>query len=388
MKRKTHSLMLELPRYVVPRARKGGKVAYFSVPKRLRPDGWPATYALGPMDDAKSFAAMIEKADRLNRELDAIRLGEDQGPKAGTIPHLIRLIEDDGAGLNRWAALSESSRATYRYAFKALLEWSASVGHPSAAMLTPQGVNALYVQYGDREKMRRLVAAALSKLLDVAVRHGLAPKNIMREMPSPPSKAAEANRENIWPEEYFETCLSAAVKRKEWSLARGLAFQRYHAQRPSDAILLHTDWLRDGRLEFRQKKTGALVRVPLDSAFKAILDQAPAQIGPLTLNGDKPHDDKSYRNALYRLQDELGLPRRAPKFLRHTGVLEMARAPLTALEISQRTGHSPANVTYILRHYLPQDDDMKQAASDKIETFRRNESRTRELNAVERKGLK
>lgn len=386
--------MRKSPRYLVFRNRKDGAAAYFCVPERLRPEGWPATYSYGLVRNEKEKGDAIKWAIDLGEKLDAERAGERRGPNEGSIPHLIRIIETKPDDVYKWTSISEGSRKTYREAFKLLSKWSASIKHPPASQLTPQGITRLFVQLADRPHMRRLVAAALSKLLDVAVIEGLAPKNAMADTPPPPTaRSPEANRDNIWPDDYFETCLRGAVERQEWALARGLAFQRYHAQRPSDAIRLHTDWLKDGRLEFRQQKTGrqkrgGYVRVPIDSAFRAILDKAQAQIGPLTLNGDRAHTDKSYRDAIYALQEALGLPRRAPKYLRHTGILEMARAPLTEIEIAQRTGHSPANVTQILRHYLPQDDDLKEAASAKVEAFRENASRTRELNAVERKGGK
>lgn len=389
MSRKILSSMQASPRYLVFRKRKIGFAAHYIVPKRLRPDGWPKTYTFERrVVTADDKDAAVKWAEELGAKLDAARGAGSDAPKEGAIPHLIRIIETSDNDLHKWNTLSEGSRKSYREAFKLLTKWSQSIGHPPVAQLTPQGVNALYSQLSTRPHMRKLVAAALSKLLDVAVVEGLAPRNILRDMPSPPAKAATAQRENIWPEDYFTACLEGALGRKQWSLARALAFQRYHAQRPSDAVRLHTDWLRDERLEFRQLKTGAPVRVPLDPDFKAVLDRCPAQIGPLTLNGEEPHDDKSYRNELYRLQRDLKLSRRAPKYLRHTGVLERARAGLTALQIAQETGHSPSNVTYILRHYLPQDDDLKAEASAKVAAYRKNASRTPELNGVERNGVK
>lgn len=351
-----------------------GFVAYYSVPKRLRPVGWPATYTFGPVRTSKERDAAIQWALDLGKKLDAQRLGIHEGPASGSIPHLIKTIEADQADLYRWSTLSENSRKTYRRAFKVLRSWSASIGDPPASQLTPQGVHNLYSQTGDKPHMRKLIAAALSKLLDVAVAEGLAARNFVRDMPSPPAKRAEAKQADIWPEEYFKSLLQHALKKKEWSLARMLAFQRYYAQRPSDAIRLHTDWIKGGWIEFHQQKTGAEIRLPMDLEFKEVMDKTPTQIGPLALNGADPHNLKSYRMALYALQNDLGLPNRPPKHLRHTGVLEMARASLTSLQISQRTGHAPTNVNNIISHYLPQDDVMKDAASAQIERYRRNRS--------------
>jgi hypothetical protein len=373
MNRETHLLMRKLPRFVVLRKRKGGLAGYFVVPERLRPEGWPATYALGVARDAEGIGAIAAKGREYNEKLDAARAGEARGPRGGSVPHLIRLLEADPAGLYKWKGLSSGSRATYRYAFKALSAWSKSVGDPPASALTGQGVAKLYAQYAERPHMRRLIAAALSKLLDVAVMEGLAPRNVLREMPLPPARDAEADRAAIWPDSYLKACLEGALERGAWSLARMLAFQRYHAQRPSDAIRLHSDWIKGGWLEFMQQKVerhGRKVRIPVDRRFKEALARCPDQIGALSLGpGAKPHDLASYRKALIELQRTLGLEPRAAKHLRATGILEMAMVPMTALEIAQRTGHSPSSVTHVIKHYLPQDDEMKKAAAGRMEKY-------------------
>lgn len=376
MNRWTRSLMQQRPRYVTLRERAGGKlVAYFAVPARLRPPDWPATYLLGPCNTLAEAASVQEKAEEYNRRLDAMRLGGEKGETPGSIPHLIRRLRADPSGLYRWKILSEGSRRAYDRAFGPLLKWSKSVNHPTASKLTAQGVAKLYAQYGDRPAMRKLLANALKKVLDVAVMEGFCSRNVVRDLPNPPASSPEADRVNIWPDDYFRALLEGALEREEWSIARMLAFQRYQAQRPSDAIRLHTDWFSDGWIEFRQQKklrhrSGGRVRFRMDQRFRALLARTPSQIGPLSLRKDgEPHTLETYRDDLKTLQRALGLAERSSKHLRATGVLERAKAGQTALEIAQETGHSPASVTHILKHYLPQDDDLKIAASQKLEDW-------------------
>lgn len=371
-----------LPRYVVLRKRKNGWAAYFAVPDRLRPEDWPATYALGfvtDREDLEQLGEIAKKAKPLNQKLDDKKLGLKDGPQPGSILELIRLLEADAAGLYRWRTLAEGSRQTYRKAFAPLVRWSKSAGHPHASKLTSQGATRLLAQFSGRPSMRHLVAVTLMKLLDVAVMEGICAENIMRKIQLPPRFNIEANRANIWPDDYFEACLEAALKAEEWSLARMLAFQRYQAQRPSDAIRLASEWMRDGWLDFRQQKKlnhrdGGKVRFRIDPRFRDLLARTPAQIGRLTLAADgTEHTLQSYKKAANALQAKLGLERRAPKYLRATGVLERARAGFTIPEIGQVTGHRESSVTTILKHYLPQDDDLKIAASQKLLDWRKEQ---------------
>lgn len=59
------------------------------------------------------------------------------------------------------------------------------------------------------------------------------------------------------------------------------------------------------------------------------------------------------------------------RFLRHSCLVQMARASCEVPEIAALTGHSLPSVTTILSHYLPHDDKVARNAQTKRGLIRR-----------------
>jgi integrase len=125
-------------------------------------------------------------------------------------------------------------------------------------------------------------------------------------------------------------------------LAFGLLL--YTAQRRSDVVVMGRQHIRrdgDGeRLTIRQKKTGAVVEIPVIPELRTILDASPSNhLTFLVASGSKPFTAAGFGNWFREVCNQAGLSQCAAHGLRKAASRRLAEVGCTAHQIMAITGH-------------------------------------------------
>lgn len=355
------SVKLELGRYVTLRPRADGTFrVLMEVPARLRPSGWSAAIPLpingerrGDLSDPAEIKAIQDDAAALYARLLDARLG--RGPAA-------EAPRRDFATLNRSWQQSQGFKAKkprtqkgYAYYASVVAAWAEAAGNKPVAGMTYEAVERFLALYDDRPTDRRHLKIVLKMLLDHAVALGWRTDN-----PAARIKVAAPETEvTIWE--------MADVRREAWACAAAgqpsiaaLIFAEWElGQRLTDARLFRrgAEYLpEDGAFRFWQSKTKSYVTIPVSEELQHML-AAVADPDSLYLFPDRggPWDEQRLGHVFADIRTRPELQLRA---LRHSCVVQLARAGCTVPEIAAITGHSPFSVEQILRKYLPRDNEV------------------------------
>lgn len=356
------SVRLDLGRYVTLRPRRDGTFrVLMEVPARLRPSGWSAAIPLpvdgartGNLADAEEVGRIQADAATLYTRLLQARVG---APTPETLKRdLPRLVREWQASQN-FKAKKPKTQKGYAYHASLVLDWSLASGHKPVAGLSREAIEAFLALYDDRPTTRRHVKVVLKMLLDHAVALKWRDDNPAEKI----AVAAPESEVTIWERE--------DVRREAWACAE--------AGQPSIAALIFTEWeigqrLTDARLfrtgaewqpadrafRFWQQKTKSYVTIPVSDDLSDMLEVVTCA-DSLFLFTDaatgKPWDEQRLGHVFADIRAKPALQLRA---LRHSCVVQLARAGCTVPEIAAITGHSPFSVEQILRKYLPRDNEV------------------------------
>ncbi len=116
----------------------------------------------------------------------------------------------------------------------------------------------------------------------------------------------------------------------------------YTAQRRADVVLLGRQHLRDGLLQVRQSKTGAVLTIPLHPELRAVLDATPIDnLTFLVTHQGKPFHADAFSHWFKRQCRAAGLPARASAHgLRKAACRRLAEAGCSASVIASISGHA------------------------------------------------
>jgi hypothetical protein len=177
------SIIVELPLYVIAKARKDGTFRFlFQVPKRLRPAGWPATIPLplaeprtGNPTDLAELERIRADAGRLYDELCGGRAGAVVKAKRRDLATLIELWVADWD--NR--ALGKRTRRVWKVYADTLAAWSAvkPVAGATVDQITPDHIAQLLRLYSDRPTTARHLRGVLSNVCSFGVEKGWLKEN-------------------------------------------------------------------------------------------------------------------------------------------------------------------------------------------------------------------
>lgn len=397
------SLTVDLPAYTVAKKRKSGWAFYFQVPARLRPEGFPATHRLPIRSedrtgraDAAEIAAVTRDAKYLLSRLQDERTGKEPALPSGSIPWLVNVFEDDEDDDFGWGALAPRTQNEYRRYFRQLIAWSEEarkiVGvHPHIRHLDGPTCREFLGRYKSTPRQRELMGNAINTLFAVAIAVGeakpsdnpLNPNQAMRRARRKKQKKTAA--QVLWSPElqkgFFDKCRAEG----QWGLLLALGFIRWQAQRVEDAIHLHSGWIDGDWFAFDQSKTGKAMRVPVFSEMRLLLDEVKcetglARIGYLAVSPDgstyfnakHTAPNRAFNKAFADIRGALGpdYAHLEAQHLRHTRIIEMARAGLDLHQIRTQTGHSYKTILSIIEHYLPEDEQIALSASLALEKYR------------------
>jgi len=121
-----------------------------------------------------------------------------------------------------------------------------------------------------------------------------------------------------------------------------LALLLYTAQRRSDVVRLGRQHVRDGVVQVRQQKTGAVLAIPMHPALATILEATPSEhLTFLTTRDGKPFSPAGFTNWFREMCNEAGLPRGISAHgLRKAACRRLAEAGCSANVIAAISGHA------------------------------------------------
>jgi integrase len=377
------TVTLSLGRYVVLKKRADGTSrAYFQVPARLRPSGWspaiplPRTAERRGTLDAAEVAAIKKDAEALYGALMQAKTGDTVRPPERSLSTLVDALQRSP----EWAALSEKTRVGYETGFKKILAWSKSCNHPDPTAL-PRSAILQFLSSFDagtepdgsarvaRHTAKKHTAAVLRLVLEQAINKGWRTDNPARgiRIKVPKTKAT------IWEQKDVDCYVKAARDTGVPSIALIILLEWEIGQRLTDVRAFRPGAEYDaerGVFSFRQSKTDEPVSIEVSMGLRAML--AEAGDGHLFLfRNDRT--GKAYTEN--RLSKTFAWVRIAAvkaggrplilKQLRHSCIVQLARAGCTVPEIAAITGHALTSVNSILSVYLPRDTAVARAAQVK-----------------------
>jgi hypothetical protein len=371
------SVTLELGKYVTLRPRKDGTFrVFFQVPHRLLPSGWlPLTplplegKRVGNLDDADEVRRIREGAAELYRRLKGDRMGGFVERR--DLPTLNRSWQQS----QRFKDGKPRTQKGYAYHAGLLEDWSASRGDPLVSTISYDKIEKFLALYDDRPTTRRHIKIVLKMLLDHAVRLEWIEKNPAANI----KMAAPRSRVTIWEPADVEFYAFAAAALGQPGLAALLLTEWEIGQRLTDVRLFRwtNDWkagkkapeydAAQGVFRFWQDKTDAYVTIPISARLRAVL-RACESDDSFYLFRDaatgRPFPEQRLGHLFADLCERaiVAAPETARKLqvraLRHSCVVQMARAGCTVPEIASITGHKIGSVEQILSTYLPRDNEV------------------------------
>jgi integrase len=377
------TVTLSLGKYVVLKKRAGGTSrAYFQVPARLRPYGWspaiplPRTAERTGNLDAAEVAAIKRDAEALYGELMQAKTGDTVRPPERSMSTLV----DAWQRSPEWADLTDKTRIGYGTSVKKILAWSKSCGHPDPSTLPRSAVMQFLSSFDAetgadgavtraRPTAKRQTLAALRLVLEQAVHRGWRTDNPARgiRVKVPKTKAT------IWEQADVDLYVKAARETGIPSIALIILLEWEIGQRLTDVRAFRPGGEYDaerGIFSFRQSKTDEAVHIEVSVGLRELL--AKAGEGQMFLFRNE-RTGKAYTEN--RLSKTFGWVRKAAvkaggrrlilRQLRHSCIVQLARAGCTVPEIASITGHTLGSVNSILSVYLPRDSAVARAAQVK-----------------------
>jgi integrase len=366
---------LNLGRYVCIRRGHGNRCrAYFVVPGRLRPQGWPSSIALPEVGDRagslanQAYLAKIKsEAKRLNKRLEERRLRT-------------RLSESNDRSVERLAdiyyrrdvykSLSRSRQYRNAWSIDRIVEWAKARGNPDVTTLTALDIDDFLSIYDDRRGRRFDMRSVWNRLFDTACYAGWLEKS---PLPRGNWKTPKPSATVIWRQEDVDRYATAATALMQPGLAALIQTAWLTGQRVGDLrTALWGAQFNGQRFLIRQSKTGVLVDIPVPNDLRRTLAAVkPDDSEHLFIDGltGKPFTPGSlaYRFQMVRIAaSQEGDPKLCLKGLRHSCVCRLFEDGSDVAGIAGVTGHLLARVHTILERYFP---DRKRAAE---QTMRRS----------------
>ncbi len=414
-----------LGRYIVLKNRKDGLVAYFQVPARVRPEGWPGTVTLLQGRRLPKSKPILRRDQLELQESSRALLAEMRGkkqcrPVSQLVPkeklnkaaspscaakrrRSFETVVESWQRSSAWHDVKEKTRDSYRYGISRIGEWVQTQKGLDFAKLTRADVQDLLARFDDRPSSRRLVGGVMRQIMEQVIALGLRDDN--------PARGLRLRRPQpdilIWEPEDVARYVSVARNVGMNSLASIILLQWELGQRLADVRRFRQGVEYDaarGVFSFRQQKTASAVTVPFSDALRRLLNSSSAPGQPLFRHeGTKaPYSENLLSKTFRKLRAEVsnaavqpflegfeddvkgrlieeerltkaeGLVRPLKlRHLRHSCVVQLARSGCTEPEIASVTGHSLEQMKTILASYLPRDETVALNAQKKRGIVRR-----------------
>jgi integrase len=237
--------------------------------------------------------------------------------------------------------MKPSTKNVYRNAIDRLCQSKDKDGNESgtksATTLRREHIVKMMAARANKPESANLLRKVLRAMMQHAVEIGLRAEDPTRDV-----KAIRVKSDG------FHSWTDAEIARFEALHAIGsrprlaLALLLYTGQRRSDVVTMgnqHVD--RNGAIHLRQKKTGAVLAIPMHSALVEIIDATPSNhLTFLTTQFGKPFTAAGFGNWFREQCNEAMLRHCSAHGLRKAAARRLAEAGCTAHEIASITGHA------------------------------------------------
>jgi integrase len=381
------SVPLELGKYVTVRPpfnqaprKDGTRRVFFQVPERLRPSDWPSLIPLpiegarrGDLEDAAEVSRIQADAKALYERLQQARAGVVAQRERRDVPALVRSWQQT----QRYKDKKPKTQSGYDYHAGLIDDWSEALGHPAISAVTPDAIEKFLTLYDDRPTTKRHILVVLKMLLEHAIDLGWIEKNpagrITAKAPKTKTRIWERDDIVFWSQAsvFAGQPALAALILTQWEIGQRLTDVRMFRRGKRGSGAEYQD--AEGVFRFWQSKTESYVTIPVSDALRALLEVIKVEDSPY-LFVDKDAGQPWTENRLskefgaLRLQVQAVVADEAHRTiagrrlvlakLRHSCVVQLARAGCTVPEIAAITGHSLLSVERILSIYLPRDNEV------------------------------
>ena len=368
------AISFSLGNYVTVRPRKDGSSrVLFEVPPRHRPRDWPSTIPLpvdatlrhGNLSDEGEVAAIRVDAKALYAKLLYERDGRAPTDSASrrTLKQLVRHWQSSSS----WnTEIRGKTRKGYQTYINHALAWAEAVGNPDPTRLTRGHVEELLSLFDDRPVTRKHVRKVMRLIMERAISLGWRTDNPCDGVRLKTPKA----RFDVWEQADVDAYVTAAQTIGRPSIALAILLEWEIGQRLTDlrGFRVGAEYdQRTGTFRFSQSKTDAEVVITVSAKLRALL--APACDGNLFMFREettgKAYTEERLSRAFGHVRKEVGGRYMQLRWLRHSCVVQLARAGCTTAEIAAVTGHSLSSVTSILENYLQRDSTVAANAQAK-----------------------
>jgi integrase len=342
----------------------------FEVPARLRPSGWLPQTPLpiegerrGDLNDASEVHRIRQDAKTLLQKLQAARMGREVGPPAKSMPDLIRSWQTTHGFKSKRPRTQEG----YLYHARLIEAWSRAIGHKPVSGLTFQPISDFLSSFDDRPTTRRHVKIVFKMLLDQAIRLGWRTDNPLSAL----KMGAPESTVLIWEPEDAERLADLCVTAGQPCVAAIILTQWEIGQRMTDMRLFRRKaeyQPQDRAFRFWQSKTDSYVHIEASDKLAALLDEVQLEGSPYLFTDaktGKPFAEKRLAHVFQAIRDAAGERPFVLRALRHSCVVQLARAGCTIAEIASVTGHGPFSAEQIISKYLPRDSQIARNAQAK-----------------------
>ena len=352
-------------RHLLRRTGRGQDFRWFWQPSgRLAGQGWRPERLHG--NGARPSLAAIERAEELNRQLDAWRAGEAP-PHAparvkGYAPGTLGAAAHAYLRSPEHARLAKNTRDGYRRALATLEAWAS---HHPLSSITPKRCKVLYREL---EAVTPAKAVAVLRVLRVLFAWAIS-EDLTEENPARAVKLHERpSKGRLWTAEAIAAFAAAADARGWHSIGTAVVLNEWLGQRQGDVLAFaRAAWDGEG-LTVRQSKTGARVRLPVGMVPRLaarlgqeLERQRTRKVEGTTLllceaTGQAWKADH-FRHVFATIRDTAapGCPALAGMVfmhLRHTAITRLGELGASAETIAAVSGHTRATVNAVLDRYL------------------------------------
>ena len=361
----------KLPRYCVVRQRKGYAVVYFSVPERLRPEGWKALYEVGRTDQ-HAMHEMISRGNEYYQALLNARKSSELGIvkiNKGSLAWLIARYKLSEHYLN----LKPATQKGYEHYLNVIRKWSEGSGNPHIRLLTLPTLIEFLDLWKETPRTRKYYKAILSKLFQVGMKEGVITKNPVWEIKLPKSKKKK-KKFKVWRLKDIE---NFAEKADEMGLPNvGTAvIVAWEAFRQTDVFELQEprDY-RNGGFRFDTSKTDEPISMLASKRTVLRLKKRPKTQLLLTVNDvtGMMWTKNSFYNQFRKVRDACGLQGRVFRRIRNSSAIHALKANLTPAEFQQRYGWTEKSVEAMRDLYTDIDQEIIDEGAKKLEALEKS----------------
>lgn len=370
------SVKLELGKYVTLRPRKDGTHrVFFQVPERLRPSDWPSLIPLpikggraGDLRDLDEVARIQADAAMLYERLQGARAGRPVTAPSRTLRHLVRTWQASSA----YKDLKPRSQKHYSTYINHILTWSETCEpkHPDPTKFTRSDVEGFLSLFDEQPPTKKHCRKTMRLVMDQAVALGWRTDNPCDGIRL---KKAPRSKSGVWEQNDVDLYVKAADEHGYTSISLIILLEWEIGQRLTDVRSFRPGAEFDsaaGVFRFWQEKTESYVTIEVSTRLRELL--VVAADGQLFLFRNE-RTGKAYTEE--RLSKTFAWVRSAARkkggrylqlrWLRHSCVVQLARAGAEIPEIAAVTGHSPGSVMKMLDVYLPRDSHVASNAQRK-----------------------